>query len=168
MNTKGWRGLGWIGRLGLMYIHYWYYVQNRYPMKTEGLPWWLSHKESACNVGDVGLIPGSGRSPGKGNGIPLQYFCLGNPKDRRAWWDTVHGVARVRHNLMTKPPQYNLITSHEVLAHHCFLNQLCQGSRLCSCWGDQLSWFSWDSGLPQEVELSGLKPGQPPEAAFNQ
>ena len=84
-----------------------------------------------------------------------------------AWWNTVHGVARVRHNLASKP-QYNLITSQEVLAHPCFLTQLCQGSRRCSCWGGQLSWFSWDSGLPQEVELSGLKPGQPPEAAFNQ
>ena len=42
-------------------------------------------KESACNAGDPGLIPGSGRSPGEGNGYPLQYSCLGNPMDRGAW-----------------------------------------------------------------------------------
>ena len=58
-----------------------------------GLPWWLSGKESACNVGDTGLIPGSGRCPGGGNGNPLQYSCLGNPVDRGAWQAIVHGVA---------------------------------------------------------------------------
>ena len=51
-------------------------------------------KESACQAGDAGLIPGSGRSPGKGNGNPLQYFCLGNPMDRGTWRATVHGVAK--------------------------------------------------------------------------
>ena len=43
-------------------------------------------KESACSVGDPGSIPGSGRSPGEGNGYPLQYFCLENSMDRGAWW----------------------------------------------------------------------------------
>ena len=60
-------------------------------------PWWLSSKESSCNAGDerdVGLIPGLGRSPGEGNGNPLQYSCLGNPMDRGVWWATVHGVAK--------------------------------------------------------------------------
>ena len=56
--------------------------------------WWLSGKESPCNVGDLGLIPGSGRSPGEGNGDPLQYSCLGNPMDRGAWGTTVHGVEK--------------------------------------------------------------------------
>ena len=51
-------------------------------------------KESACNTGDLGLIPGFGRSPGKGNGNPLQYFCLENPMDRGAWWTTFHRVTR--------------------------------------------------------------------------
>ena len=53
-------------------------------------------KASACNVGDLGLIPGSGRSPGEENGNPLQYSCLENPVDGRAWWATVHGVAKSR------------------------------------------------------------------------
>ena len=47
-----------------------------------------------ANAGDAGSIPGSGRSPGEGNGNPLQYSCLGNPMDRGAWWATVHGVAK--------------------------------------------------------------------------
>ena len=49
---------------------------------------------SACNVGDLGSIPGLGRSPGEGNGNPLQYSCLENPMDRGAWWAIVHGVAK--------------------------------------------------------------------------
>ena len=47
-------------------------------------------------------IPGSGRSPGEGNGNPPKYSCLDNPMGRGAWWATVHGVARVRHDLATK------------------------------------------------------------------
>ena len=51
-------------------------------------------KNPPVNAGDVGLIPGSGRSAGEGNGNPLQYPCLGNPMDRGAWWATVHRVAK--------------------------------------------------------------------------
>ena len=51
-------------------------------------------KESACNAGDLGLIPGLGRSPGGGHGYPLQYSCLEKPMDRRAWLATVHGVTK--------------------------------------------------------------------------
>ena len=51
-------------------------------------------KASARNVGDLGSIPGLGKSPGEGNGHPLQYSCLENPMDRGAWWATVHGVAK--------------------------------------------------------------------------
>ena len=61
-------------------------------------------KESACNARDLGSIPGSERSPGKGNGNPLQYSCLENPIDRGG----VRGVARVRHNLVIKPPLQTL------------------------------------------------------------
>ena len=51
-------------------------------------------KESACNTGDLGSIPGLGRFPGEGNGNPLQYSCLKNPMDRGAGWATVRGVAK--------------------------------------------------------------------------
>ena len=56
-------------------------------------------KASAYNVGDPGSIPGSGRSPGEGNGNPLQYSCLENPMEGGAWWATVHGVAKSRTRL---------------------------------------------------------------------
>ena len=51
-------------------------------------------KASACNAGDLGLSPGSGRFPGEGNGNPLQCSCLENPMDGGAWWAAVHGVAK--------------------------------------------------------------------------
>ena len=51
-------------------------------------------KESACNAGDQGSILGLGRSPGEGNGNPLQYSCLGNLIDKGAWWAIVHGIAK--------------------------------------------------------------------------
>jgi len=64
----------------------------------------LVGKESACSTGDLGLIPELARSPGEGNGNPLQYSCLGDSMDRGAWRATVHGAARVRHDLAAKPP----------------------------------------------------------------
>jgi len=59
-----------------------------------GLSWWLRCKESACNAGDLGSIPGLGRFPGEGTGSPLQYSCLGNSMYREAWQATVHGVTK--------------------------------------------------------------------------
>ena len=57
-----------------------------------GFPGGSVVKNLSANAGDTGLIPGSGRSPGAGNGNPLQYSCLENPMDRRAKWATVYGV----------------------------------------------------------------------------
>ena len=76
-------------------------------MTTHPFPSDLVGKESACNAGDIGdvdSVPGWGRSPEEGNGNPLQYSCLENPKERGAWQATVHGVSRVRQDLATKPP----------------------------------------------------------------
>ena len=53
-------------------------------------------KNPPANAGDMGLIPGWGRSPGEGNGNPLQYSCLGNPMDKGAWWAIDHGLAKSR------------------------------------------------------------------------
>ena len=66
---------------------------------SSGLPLWgfpggLDRKECACNAGDPGSIPESGRSPGDGNGNPLQYSCLENPMDRGDWRATVQGVTK--------------------------------------------------------------------------
>ena len=82
-----------LGGVGYVYT----YCMSLHTSKlTKGLvaPWWLSGKESAYNTGDSGLIPGSGRSPGEGNGNPLQYSCLENSMDRGAWQATVHGEAK--------------------------------------------------------------------------
>ena len=67
---------------------------HTYSQCTERPSWGRSGKESARNVGDGGLIPGSGRSLEEGNGYPLQCSCLENPMDRGAWQATVHGVAK--------------------------------------------------------------------------
>ena len=63
------------------------YIQEGFPGGSDG-------KESACNAGDTGSIPGSGRSPGEGHGNPLQYSCLENSTDTGAWWATAHGVTK--------------------------------------------------------------------------
>ena len=59
-----------------------------------GFPGGSGCKESACNAGDPGLVPGLGKSLGERNGSPLQYSCLENSMDREAWWATVHGVPK--------------------------------------------------------------------------
>ena len=61
-----------------------------------GFPGGLDGKESACSAGDLGSIPGSGRSPGEGNSNPLQYSCLENPMDGGVWSATVHGIAKAQ------------------------------------------------------------------------
>ena len=64
------------------------------PLSVTYFPCGSAGKESACNAGDLSLIPELGRSPGERKGYPLQYSCLESPMDRGAWWDIVHGVAK--------------------------------------------------------------------------
>ena len=61
----------------------WYMTKNYKDRSRYGLSWRLSGKESACNAGDIGMIPGSGRFPGREHDNPLQYSCLENPMDRK-------------------------------------------------------------------------------------
>ena len=70
-------------------------------------------KESACKAGDLSSIPELGRSPGEGNGNPLQYSCLENSMDRGTWRAIVYGVTRVGHDLATKPPPPGCIKEAE-------------------------------------------------------
>ena len=63
-------------------------------METPNFPGGLDGKASTYNVGNPGSIPGLGGSPGEGNGNPLQYTYLENPKERESWWATVHGVTK--------------------------------------------------------------------------
>ena len=67
------------------------YFHKKHNFGRLGFPGGSDGKESACNVGELGSIPESGRSPGEGNDNPLQSSSLGNPMDRRAWQTTVHG-----------------------------------------------------------------------------
>ena len=82
----------------LVYYHFFsVLVKNEHKLNitkwTLGFPVGSDSKESTCNAGDPGLIAGSGRSPEEGNGYPLQYSSLENPKNRGAWWaPVVHGV----------------------------------------------------------------------------
>ena len=66
-----------------------------FPRPTQGFLGSSNGKDWASNAGELGSMPGSGRSPGEGNGCPLQYFCQDNPKDRGAWQATVHGVTNL-------------------------------------------------------------------------
>ena len=94
-------------------------------------------KNPSANAEDTRLILGSGRSPGVGNGNPLCYTCLGNPMDRRTWQASVHGVARVGHDSVTKPPPPT----------HLNLTALIEVVMLLSSYS-QLIPFSPISGLP--------------------
>ena len=98
---------GSVGKVSEAYTHHSYthpetrgppFIVILHPSITPlGLPWWLSGKESTCDVGDAGhsgSIPGSGRSPGGGHGYTLQYSCQENPMDRGAWRATVHRAAK--------------------------------------------------------------------------
>ena len=91
----------------------------------------LFYMISTCNAVDPGLIPGSGRSPGESNGNPFGYSCLENPMDRGVCQATVHGVARVQQDLVTKPspPFYMVLSQSDNLLsnlqiyHYAFMHQ---------------------------------------------
>ena len=127
MNIKDWFPLGWTGWISLQFKGLFksllqrhsskalifqhsafFIVQLSHPYMTTGktialtilgFPDGSDGKVSAHNEGELGLIPGLGRSPGEGNGNPLQYSCLENSMDGGAWWATVCGVAKSRTRL---------------------------------------------------------------------
>ena len=81
------------------YVSLWFNFSDlsKFTLLIDVLAQWLSSKESACNAratGDMGSVPGLGRSPGGWHSNPLQYSCLENPKNRGAWWATVHAVTK--------------------------------------------------------------------------
>ena len=89
-NSEYWPGCpkdSWAGHRESNYCLFYFFYFLDLPGGSDG-------EASAYNAGDLGSIPGSGRSPGEGNGNPLQYSCLENPVDRGAWWATVHGVTK--------------------------------------------------------------------------
>ena len=100
-RTNVWTPSGGRGMVGWDELGDW--DRHIYPTAHKmGFPDGSAGKESTRNAGDTGdagSIPGSGRSPGRGNGSPLQYSCLEDPTDRGAWWATVHGVTESRTRL---------------------------------------------------------------------
>ena len=97
-------GAWWTAVYGVTQSRTWLkWLSSSSSSKDGGFPDDSVVKNSPANSGGMGLIPGSGRSPGEENGNPLQYSCLGNPMDREAWQATVHRVTkRIRYNFVTK------------------------------------------------------------------
>ena len=83
-----------IKRLHTVWLQLYRHFEKGKSVETMSFSGGSDSKESACNAGDPGSIPGLGRSHGKGNGNPLQYSCLENPTNKGAWRSTVHGVAK--------------------------------------------------------------------------
>ena len=91
----------WVPGLATPNMHQWHI--NYFPLKLlRGFLGDSDIKESVYNLGDLGLIPELGWSPGEGNGYPLQYSCLGNPMDRGSWQVTVHGIKKNQTRLSDK------------------------------------------------------------------
>ena len=105
-----------------------------------GVPGGLDDKESASNEGHLGLIPGSGRSPGEGNGNPLQYSCLENPVDGGAWQATVRGVAELDTTEWLYFSFWLTLWLHRVLSLVTIMNRgaFSRGSTSSWCW---CNWF---------------------------
>ena len=91
------------------------FVKTVWRLHIKGTSCGSEHKESACNVGDLSSIPGSGRSPGEEYCNPLQYSCLENPFDRKAWWATVNRVIKSRTKLSDFTSPYLSITNSQSL-----------------------------------------------------
>ena len=106
---------------------------------------WILVKVSACNAGDLDSIPGWGRSPGEGNGNPLQYSCLENPMDGGAWWATVPGVAKSRTRVsdLTLTFTLNFVELFYLLSLEIFLNFL-NNMFICV---DSVLWFLFSNVL---------------------
>ena len=91
----------WLGKIEHYFASVWDECSCTAVWTFLGFPGGSDVKESACSTQDLGLIPVLGRSLGEGNGNPLQYSWQENPTDRGAWWATVHGSQRVRHDWVT-------------------------------------------------------------------
>ena len=125
------------------------YIRQCFPCGSAG-------KESTCNAGDLGSIPGLGRSPGEANGNLLQYPCLENLMDRGAWWAAVHGVTE----------SWAWLSANTLRNHHTVLHSDCanlhsyQQCRRCgfNCWVGKIPWRrKWQ---PTPVFLPGKSHGQ--------
>ena len=108
-------------------------------------------KASACNVGDLDSIPGLGRSPGEGNGNPLQYSCLENSMDGGAWWATVHGIAKSRIRLSDFTSLLQLSSKEQVSFNFMAAITICsdfgaQKNKACHCLHCFPIYLLWSDG----------------------
>ena len=94
-------------------------------------------KASACSAGYLGSIPGSGRSPGEGNGNSLQYSCLENSMDGGAWWATLHGVAKSQTRIMTSLWINRLVPKEYIKAIYCY------PAYLTYMWNEMPGWMKY-------------------------
>ena len=129
LQSMGWKELNmteWLNWTVITFTSNSSNINTKYLLHVlqRGFPHSSVGKVCACSEGDLGSIPGSGRSPGEGNGNPLQYSCLENPMDRGAWRATVHKVSRVGHNLVTKPPPPPRITKTPEYPNHLSITYL--------------------------------------------
>ena len=161
--TRGWTCTPCIGRWSL---NHWIVKEVPLdvfltpPLWTLGFPGGSDSKESTCNAGDWGLIPGSGRSPREENGYPLQNSCLEDSMDREAWQPTSMGLQRVAHNSATNTfPSLDiegLVPLYAGLVHM-FLKY--SKSRQClKCWGssEYASWLRWALRCAAGSKAQGL------------
>ena len=122
-----------------------------------GFPGGSNGKESACNTGDRGSIPGSGRAAGGGIGNPLQYSCLQNSMDREAWWATVHGVTKSRIRLSNTHTHTHLFISGVYLLYNVVLVSAVQQSKSAvRIHISPLPWISFPFRSTQGMEWSSL------------
>ena len=137
-----------------------------------GFPGGSDRKEFPCNAGDLGLSPGSGRSPGEGDGNPLQYSCLENPMDKGGWRASVHRVAKRQTGLSDY--HFHLCVEVKRSGRSCVQADAvrkprrCEGS--CSCCMSKVMWTRvlpaltptvlWASVLWSETELTARNPAR--------
>ena len=147
-------------------------MSSIYPYNLEytilpfGLPRWLSGKESTYHVGNAGSTPGLERSPGDGNGNPLQFSCLENPRDGGAWWAAVCGVSQSQ-----TVAEAELLLIHSTSCYCCLVAKLCPTlrphglllTRLLCLWGfsRQEYWSGFPCPSPGDLPNPGIKPRSP-------
>ena len=112
-----------------------------------GFPGGSDDKESACNAGDLGLIPGSGRSPGEGHGNPLQYSCLENPMDRRAWWAIIQGVSKSQTQLKWLTLPHTFTCAYIFFSFVYFADGLTESNK-----------YIWNATLPNRWAIFKIPP----------
>ena len=140
---KTWRGFWIAPALEL--------VLGPYLTRFRGFPGVSDGNEADCNAGDLGLIPGLGRSPGEGNGLPLQYSCLENHTDRGAWQVTVCRVTK-NQTWLSDSHTHTHTHTHTVSIHFCWI--VCKGSLACvSYW----VWVHFNSVQQDFILLSKLR-----------